>query len=227
MSTAGRAMSNARAHQKGCYIVVEGIDGSGKSLLVRKLAALIEKERMASEVVITKEPGGTELGKTLRALVQARKALICDQAEFLLFAADRAQHIRSVVTPALEQDKIVISDRSFISSIAYQGFGRGLDCDIITTVNEWVLNGVVPNVIVYLELDPMVAHARIEERNEARTAFEQEQQDFWARVIDGFDHCCKRYPQMIRIDATQTVDAVVWQAFNAVKKQMSTFLNVD
>lgn len=203
---------------KGKYIVIEGIDGCGKSVLTSNLVTLLKRQASSTGILITKEPGGTELGKTLRAMVNQRKASLCDKAEFLLFAADRAQHIASVIVPALEQGTVVISDRSFISSIAYQGFGRGLDHAMITRVNEWVLGGLQPDVIVYLELDPAVAHARIEARNEVRTAFEKEQHNFWARVRAGFDACCAQYPQMVKIDATLPPEEVAQRAFNAVKK---------
>lgn len=219
-------MSNATSSRRGFYIAVEGIDGSGKSGLVMRLATLLENS-LALNVVVTKEPGGTELGKTLRELVNANKLIVCDKAEFLLFAADRAQHIKTVVTPALQRGTIVLSDRSFISSIAYQGFGRGLDCDLITNVNEWVLNGVMPDVILYLDLDPTIAYKRIEVRNEEKTSFEQEREMFWARVIKGFNHCCQKYPNMIRIDASGNAECVAQKAFDVVKQQMNTFSKVD
>ncbi|MFA6527644.1 MAG: dTMP kinase [Candidatus Babeliales bacterium] len=203
-------------HKKGFYIAIEGIDGSGKSALIKHLAALIQSG-VTTEIVVTKEPGGTELGKTLRGLVHDNKAIICDEAEFLLFAADRAQHIRSVVAPDLKQGKIVISDRSFISSIAYQGFGRGLDCGVITTINDWAINGVTPDIIFYLEIDPALALGRIEKRNEAKTSFEREQADFWARVIEGFNYCCAKYPQVIKLDASAPEEIVAQNAFEIVR----------
>lgn len=212
--------------KKGLYITVEGIDGSGKSELIKRLAEYL-KPCVATDIIVTKEPGGTELGKTLRTLVQSHKSIICDRAEFLLFAADRAQHIQSIVLPALGKGSIVISDRSFISSIAYQGFGRGLDCDTLMNINEWAINGVRPDVILYLQLDPSIARQRIEVRNEIKTSFEQEQLDFWKRVIKGFEYCCTRYPNMKSLDAFRPQNEVFNNALDAVKKQIVPFLKVD
>jgi dTMP kinase len=192
--------------KKGLYIAVEGIDGSGKSSLIKALAKTLEANKNA--VVVTKEPGGTDLGKTLRSLVQSHKKNICNKAEFLLFAADRTQHISSIVTPALEQGNIVISDRSFISSIAYQGYGRGLDKEMINKVNTWAMNDAMPDLIIYLALDPEIAFKRIAERQKTLTSFEQEKITFWQNVIKGFEDCCLVYKNMVKIDADRPLDVI-------------------
>ena len=114
--------------KKGTLITFEGIDGSGKSSAARALYDHLKDEL---PVVLTREPGGTELGRVLRTLLQNRTFDLDAKAEYLLFAADRAQHMKEIVLPALAQNKIVISDRMADSSYAYQGSGRGVDPDMI------------------------------------------------------------------------------------------------
>src|SRR3972149_5899470 len=121
-------------------ITLEGIDGSGKSTLAKKMADTLHN------VVLTKEPGGSALGKKLREILQMQPVPITPIAEFLLFAADRAQHFDEVVIPALEQNKIVISDRMADSSLVYQGYGRGINMENIKLVNKWVMQDITPDI---------------------------------------------------------------------------------
>src|SRR5690606_13070752 len=128
------------------------------------------------ETILTKEPGDSPLGKTLRAILQEKKVSVCPKAEFLLFAADRAQHFDEVVMPALQQNKIVISDRLADSSLVYQGYGRGLDKTLIEQVNTWAMNNIKPDLTLYITLPPAVAAARLAQRA-SLSSFEKEQQE--------------------------------------------------
>ncbi len=170
---------------RGVLIAVEGIDGSGKSSLVKNLSALLEKAGLP--VRTTREPGATPLGKQLRTLVQEKSVAICPEAEFLLFAADRAQHMHEIVLPALAQNKIVISDRMKDSSLVYQGYGRGLDRTFINTVNSWTMQNREPDLTLYVNVDIQTASERIKKRNEKLTSFEKEHAQFIQKLIDGFN----------------------------------------
>ncbi len=201
---------------RGLLIAVEGIDGSGKSSLVQMLARLLTQANHA--VVLTKEPGGSQLGKTLRALLQEQPVPIDPRAEYLLFAADRAQHIKEIIKPALAEGKIVLSDRLADSSIVYQGYGRGLDIEMIKTVNAWAMDGVKPDLTIYVHIDCQTATDRILERGKELTAFEKEAQDFFNKLINGYNILYTNRSDVLVIDGTQSREMMVEQALDALLK---------
>lgn len=185
----------------GLLISFEGIDGSGKSLLVHNVAAALERAQLP--LVVTKEPGGTWLGAHLRSILQQRTDPLNSVSEFLLFAADRAQHFDHIIIPALKSGKIVVSDRMADSSLAYQGYGRGIDKEMITSVNRWAMQGIKPDLTVYLHLEHAQARARIAARQEKLTAFEQEPASFWKSIIAGFETMFANRTDVLRLDALQ------------------------
>lgn len=191
--------------KKGILIAIEGIDGSGKSTSAR---ALYEFLKLEHDVVLTKEPGGTDLGKHLRTLLHERTFALCPRSEYLLFAADRAQHIEEVVMPALSAGKIVISDRMGDSSRAYQGWGRGLGDTWIKQINEWAMQCVTPDVTIYLKIDYATGFLRFKKRNETMTTFEKEKAEFFERIIEGFETIFKERNTVIKIDADQPESVV-------------------
>lgn len=200
----------------GLLIAVEGIDGSGKSSLVQTVSSLLAQKKIS--VVLTKEPGGSRLGKTLRALLQEQPVPIDPKAEFLLFAADRAQHMQEIIKPALKEGSIVLSDRLSDSSIVYQGYGRGLDIAMIKTVNAWAMDSITPDLTIYVRIDCDTAMERIIERGKELTAFEKEAQAFFKKLIDGYDTLYKNRSDVLTIDGTQKRDVMVEQACNAILK---------
>lgn len=187
-------------HEKmaGVLITFEGIDGSGKSSAARFLYERIQQLRPA---MLTKEPGGTELGKHLRTLLQLRTYNVSPEAEFLLFAADRAQHWREAVMPALQEGIVVISDRMADSSLAYQGYGRGIDHGMIENINRWAMCGMKPDLTIYLKIDYATAMSRLANRDET-TVFEREKEIFFKRVSDGFDTMFATRDNVITVDAS-------------------------
>ncbi len=199
--------------KKGIFLTLEGIDGSGKS---SALKALYTELSVQYKVIATREPGATPLGKHIRELVQTSSAPVCPRAEFLLFAADRAQHFHERVLPYLADGYIVISDRMADSSLAYQGYGRGLDKEFIMKVNEWVTRGVKPDRTFYLRIDPSVARERIGRRAEIKTTIEKEQNDFFQRVTDGFETIFNSRSDVIVIDASQNQEKVHEDIIQAV-----------
>lgn len=204
--------------KKGFLISIEGIDGSGKSTLAHNLANMLEQS--GHSVLVTKQPGGTELGKTLRQILHTQKEIVCDKAEFLLFAADRAQHMTSVVIPAIKEGKIVISDRMHDSSLAYQGFGRGLDCSIIEQVNRWTLDEIFQDLTFYVKLDYKTALDRIFKNRNEITSFEKEKNDFWNRVVEGFETIFANRQDVVTLDGKQNQDKLAHQAYQVVLEKI-------
>ncbi|MFE5794651.1 dTMP kinase [Streptomyces sp. NPDC056503] len=166
----------------GFFIALEGGDGAGKSTQVQALADWIRAK--GHEVVVTREPGATPIGKRLRSiLLDVSSAGLSHRAEALLYAADRAEHVDSLVRPALERGAIVISDRYIDSSVAYQGAGRDLSPTEIARISRWATGGLVPNLTVLLDVSPETARERF---TEAPDRLESEPPEFHARVRAGF-----------------------------------------
>lgn len=173
----------------GLWVTFEGGDGSGKTTQARLLQDWIEGT--GRTVVRTREPGGTDVGRTLRELVLHHRAAdgtsdIGPRAEALLFAADRAHHVASVVRPALERGDVVIQDRYLDSSVAYQGAGRVLDPEEVRGLSLWATDGALPDVTVLLDLDPAAARARLDADDKPFDRLETEKADFHARVREAF-----------------------------------------
>ena len=200
--------------KKGYFIALEGIDGSGKSTFAKKLAQNLRKK--GREVILTQEPGGSEFGKQLRTILQHQEIPISAQTEFLLFAADRCYHFKNIVIPGLREGKIVITDRCADSSLAYQGYGGGVDLSMIAQVNEWAMQGVVPDAIFYLAVTLETAQQRIEQSRGTLTAFEKRGKEFWRRVQEGFETIFASRDNVITIDANQDKQAV----FDAAWKRL-------
>lgn len=194
----------------GKFITIEGIDGCGKSTLAENLSDALGKT--GASVVLTKEPGGSELGKTLRKILQEQKDPVCEKAEYLLFAADRAQHFKQIIEPALESNKIVISDRWCDSSVAYQGYGRGIDVEMIKSVNFWATDELKPDLIFYIRIDAQTAFDRIKKRNLELTAFEKEKVEFWARVQRGYEELFMNNKNVVVLDGKMPQEELLRQA---------------
>jgi len=189
------------------YIAFEGPEGCGKSTHAKRLAARLD-------AVITREPGGTRIGAMLReVLANPDNTDMHARTEALLMAADRAQHVEEVVMPALASGRHVVSDRSVYSTLAYQGYGRGLSLDSLRDVNDWALAGRLPDLVVYMQVPSDVLAQRLAKRDLDR--FEREGADFFERVNAGFDALMAADPtHWITIDGTlakDDVEALVWE----------------
>lgn len=169
---------------RGLFITLEGGDGVGKSTQARLLSDWFEQQ--GRTVVRTREPGGSELGVEIREIVLHHRGDISPRAEALLYAADRAHHIATVVRPALARGEIVLQDRYLDSSIAYQGSGRVLDAGQIRDISLWAAEDLLPDVTVLLDLDVAVARGRLDNANKRFDRLEAEAQDFHTRVREAF-----------------------------------------
>ena len=189
----------------GFFLVLEGGDGAGKSTQVDALAEWIRAK--GHEVVVTREPGATPMGKRLRSiLLDVSSAGISHRAEALLYAADRAEHVETVVRPALERGAVVISDRYIDSSVAYQGAGRDLSPTEIARISRWATDGLVPHLTVLLDISPETARERF---TEAPDRLESEPAEFHERVRSGFLTLAAADPaRYLVVDAGREPEAV-------------------
>jgi len=204
---------------RGTFIVLEGGEGAGKSTVLAALAALLREE--GRDVVETREPGGTPLGERIRALILDSHGVDDALSELLLFEAARARLLTSVVRPALDRGAIVLCDRYAASSIAYQGYGRGLGRDLIERANAIATGGLEPDLTLLLDLPVEVGLAR-RAREAESNHFDRETVAFHQRVRDAFLALAAESPATWRIiDATAPVDAVVQAARDAVAAHTS------
>src|SRR5215471_2213586 len=193
--------------RSGCLIAFEGTEGAGKSTQVNRAADVLRHE--GHRVEITSEPGGTELGRHLRELLlHARDAEPVPLAELFLYLADRAQHVAQMIAPALAAGAVVLTDRFSASTIAYQGYGRGLDLDAVTRADAWARGGVTPSLTILLDCPVRVGL----QRARGHDRFHAEVEAFHDRVRRGFHALATADPTAwCVIDATQS-EATVHEA---------------
>jgi dTMP kinase len=190
------------------FITFEGIDGVGKSTQLDLLQQWLEGR--GREVIRTLEPGGTELGQEIRHLLLHRKGDVAARAEALLYAADRAHHVATKIRPALAEGKVVLSDRYFDSSVAYQGAARELDVDEVRNISLWAVDNLIPDLTVLLDLD---AEAAIQRRNKTGTEpdrLEREKVDFFVRARAQYLELAKE-PRFLVLDANLSIDEIQHQ----------------
>lgn len=178
------APAPGRRPEKGLFVTFEGGDGVGKTTQ----AALLEEwlTEAGRTVVRTREPGGTEVGVLIRDIVLHHRGEVSARAEALLYAADRAHHIQTLVRPALARGEVVIQDRYLDSSVAYQGAGRVLGRDEVRRLSLWATEGLLPDVTVLLDLDPSAARSRLDADDKPFDRLEAEEEHFHARVREEF-----------------------------------------
>lgn len=201
---------------RGIFITLEGGEGAGKSTLQATLAAAFE--RAGREVVVTREPGGTALGKRLRSEL-LNGDHVEPAAELLLYAADRAQHVAQVIRPALKRGAVVVCDRFSDSTTAYQGYGRMLDKKAIALLNGLAQQGVRPDLTLWLDVPVAVGLARTQRRG-ANDRLEGEAVAFHERVRKGFRAISRQEPKrIVRIDAVHAPEAVAAASLDVVRKR--------
>ena len=192
---------------RGAWITLEGGDGSGKTTQADLLAAWLQSG--GRTVVRTREPGGSEVGQLIRDIVLHHRGDIAPRAEALLYAADRAHHVATVVRPALHRGDIVLQDRYLDSSVAYQGAGRVLDAQEIRGLSLWAAEGALPDLTILLDLDPAAARARLDSADKPFDRLEAEQAEFHARVRDAYLALAAAEPErFLVLDAAEAPDAI-------------------
>lgn len=191
--------------KKGLFITFEGGDGSGKSTQIQRLQSVLQQE--GYDVLLTREPGGTQISEQIRGiLLDPENKGMAPMTETMLYAAARAQLVEEVIRPALQQGTIVICDRFLDSSIAYQAFGRDLGSAVLT-INSFGIAGCMPDLTIYLRVDPQVGRSRISTR--AQDRIESESESFHRKVFEGYEAICAMYPERILpVDAAGTIEEI-------------------
>jgi len=194
--------------KKGLFITLEGPDGSGKTTVA--LAIVQKLKDMGYEVVHTREPGGIDIAEQIRNVILNPANTAMDaRCEALLYAASRRQHLVEKVIPAINAGKLVICERFLDSSIAYQGYGRGLGMESIISINEFAIDNHNPDLTVYLDIDEQTGLDRLSDR-EFKDRLDTESKAFHHKVNEGYKDVVKRFPERIKVvDASKTIDEVV------------------
>ncbi len=200
------------------FITFEGGEGSGKTTLIQKLEEILHSK--GYEVVATRAPGATPLGKKIRELLLSPDLgiTIGRRAELMLYLADRAQLIEEVIEPALLKGDIVLCDRFNDSSVAYQGVARGLGLEEVKDLCETVCEGLVPDITFFLDIDPSIGISRLTEKPDR---LEQEKIDFHQQVRQGFQMIAQQEPERFHvIDATLSKEEVFAEALKVIEKKL-------
>ncbi len=195
---------------RGVWVTLEGGDGSGKTTQSNLLAQWLEDT--GRTVVRTREPGGSEVGQLIRDIVLHHRGDIAPRAEALLYAADRAHHVATVVRPALRRGEIVLQDRYLDSSVAYQGAGRVLDATEIRDLSLWAAEGALPDLTILLDLDPAEARTRLDSADKPFDRLEAEHAEFHGRVRDAFlDLAAAEPDRFLVLDAAAAPEVIAEQ----------------
>jgi dTMP kinase len=209
------------------FLTFEGIEGAGKSTIMERMAEQFRTQGLP--VLVTREPGGTAFGRELRRLLlDTRSADFSIQAELLLFLADRAQHLQAVILPALSEGIILLCDRYADSTLAYQGYGRGMPLDQLTRLNEFATGGLWPDMTLLFDVPVELGLARAGARNReegtgvSEGRFEAERLDFHQRVRAGYLALAAEHPgRYAVVDASAPTDAVLRQALGLVRERLN------
>jgi dTMP kinase len=211
--------------ERGFFITFEGLDGSGKTTQIRKLAAWLTQQNLPH--TLTRQPGGTPTGDRIRnLLLDSKSASLAPRTELAMMFADRAQTIQEVIEPALAAGQVVVCDRFTDSTEAYQGGGRELGSEVVLQLHQLICNGLQPDLTILLLPDLEASLARARRRNARDTGpdegrFEQEKDAFFARVHAKFQEIAAREPvRVVQIDGDLTIDQVHAQAITAIESRL-------
>ena len=204
-----------------CFVTLEGIEGCGKTTQAGLLADFV-RSRYGLEVVLTREPGGTESTRPIRTLLADPDSKLDPRAELLLFLADRAQHVVSVIQPMLARGAFVLCDRFSDSTLAYQGYARGHSLDLLHRLNAWASRDAVPDLTLWIDCDVVTGVRRATKRTGGPgDRFEAEPLEFHTRVRNGFAELCRNSPErIVRVDG----DASVEEVFARIRTEIETRL---
>ena len=199
------------------FITFEGPDGSGKSTIIKKVYDYLIENNY--DVIKTREPGGSPIAEKIRNLIlDTENTEMGYRTEALLYAASRAQHVEETILPALNEKKIVLCDRFLISSLAYQGVGRDLGIENVRKINEFAINGVFPDFVLFFDVDPITTLKRKSSLDTA-DRLEKEGNNFHERVYNGYKEILNSEKNIEIIDATQSVEDVFSQCIKVLKRR--------
>ena len=203
---------------KGIFIALEGPDGSGKSTIMKLIIDYFNEKNI--DFISTREPGGTVIGEEIRHIILDKKNQnMSAETEALLYAASRGQHVHEKILPALEAGKIVITERFILSSLAYQGVGRGLGIEEIRMINDFAIKGIRPDLTLFFHVDPILTLKRKTEEGGDR--LEKEGSSFHKRVYNGYMELLNTYTDNLQIiDATKSIEEVFSQSIVHIENTM-------
>jgi dTMP kinase len=205
--------------KQGLFVTFEGIDGSGKSTQLQLCAKALEAK--GHTVIITRNPGGTQFGEELRQILLHSTKTVYPLSELLLFIADRAQHMDEIVLPALQAGKIILCDRHIDSTLAYQGYGRGLSLDTIQHLNQIAIQTQKPDLTLLFDGEPAALAKRVSNRGQS-DRLEREKADFHQRVREGFLTLAHQTPQRIKIlNALESIDSLQAQVLQHIQNALN------
>ncbi|MCB5053991.1 dTMP kinase, partial [Streptococcus mutans] len=204
---------------KGIFISFEGPDGAGKTTVLEAILPQLKK-LVAKEVITTREPGGVAIAESIRALIlDVNHTNMDDKTELLLYIAARRQHLVERILPELKKGNLVLVDRFIDSSVAYQGYGRGLDADAVTWLNNFATDGLQPDLTLYFDVDSQIGLTRIEKNKEREVnRLDLEQLDMHRRVRSGYLKLAQENPdRIVTIDAARPLEEVITDALFIIK----------
>ncbi|MCM3444347.1 dTMP kinase [Metabacillus halosaccharovorans] len=207
---------------KGKFITFEGPEGAGKTSVLELLMTELSGTEM--EMIFTREPGGIHISEKIREVILNKEHTEMDsRTEALLYAAARRQHLVERVVPAIESGKIVLCDRFIDSSLAYQGYARGLGIEEVLSINEFAINGLMPDLTFYFKIDPKVGLQRISKSSEReKNRLDLEELSFHQKVQEGYEKVIDMFPErIVVIDAEKSLEEVVAEVKNKLKKVIS------
>ena len=210
-------------NKSGYFITIEGPEGAGKSTVIDALMKELTAEGV--EVVLTREPGGIEIAERIREVILNPEHTAMDgRTEALLYAAARRQHLVEKIEPALAAGKLVLCDRFIDSSLAYQGYARGLGIDQVLSINQFAIVDTMPDLTLLFDVKPEIGLQRIAaNKGREMNRLDMEKLSFHQDVYTGYMEVADRYPQrIIKIDASQTLERVTESAIRTVKKHLET-----
>ena len=201
--------------QKGLFVTFEGCEGSGKTTASKYIYNKLSD--LGYQVIYSREPGGVDIAEQIRNVILDVNNIAMDvRTEALLYAASRRQHLVEVILPALEEGKIVICDRFIDSSLAYQGYARGIGMDEVWTINKFAIDTFLPDLTIYFDVDVETGLKRISTR-EQLDRLDRESLDFHHKVHEGYRLVCEKYPERIRVvDACQPLETVQQETLQLV-----------
>lgn len=202
---------------KGIFITLEGGEGCGKSTQSARLCEYLKQNGVP--YVLTREPGGSKIAEQIRQIIlDGKNVEMCDECEALLYAASRVQHLKEVVAPALAQGKVVVCDRYVDSSLAYQGYARGLGFEFIERINAYALQNYTPDVTLFFDISPQEAFAR-KHGADKDDRLEQAGMAFHERVYQGFQLLAEKYPRIVKLDCRKSIDEVAQDIVSVLKQK--------